>query len=92
MINGASWGSNQQIWVLSSSEQAPSAAAIPAAGRQAGAGFYAGAAEYECICECAYHPELVGMVIHINEHLRLKGEHGCWNDLSVFTQYWSSSK
>lgn len=38
MINGISRGSNEQIWVLGASEQAPSAAAVPEAGRQAGAG------------------------------------------------------
>lgn len=74
MINGASRGSNQQIWVLCTSEQAPSAAAIPEAGRQAGArALRRCSREYERICVCVHHPELLGTVIHINEHLWLTG-------------------
>lgn len=69
MINGASRGSNQQIWVPGTSEQAPSATAMPEAGRQAGAGVLRWCGrEYESVW--VHHPELC-MVIHINEHLCL---------------------
>lgn len=40
-------------------------------GSKLGQGLYVGAVEYECICVSAYHPDLLGAVIHINEHLWL---------------------
>lgn len=56
------------------SEQAPSATAIPEARRQAGAGALRWCSgEYECICVRVYHPELLGRVLHFNEHLCSRG-------------------
>lgn len=56
------------------SEQAPSATAIPEARQQAGAGALCWCSgEYECICVWVYHPELLGRVLHFNEHLCSRG-------------------
>ena len=71
------------------SEQAPSATAIPEARRQAGAGALRWCSgEYECICVWVYHPELLGRVLHFNEASVLTGS-ARWNAFSVFTQFWS---
>lgn len=88
MINGASQGSNQQIWVPGTSEQVPSATAIPEAGRQAGAGALRWEYERICVSECITPSYWVGFCILMS--ICAYGGNSCWNAFSIFTLHWSS--
>lgn len=85
LINSASQGSNQQIWVPSTSEQAPSAAVIPKAQWYAGARHWRWcSSKYECLC-VSISPLSYCVGLYILMYICAYGEHSAV-ETRVFSQ------
>lgn len=85
LINSASQGSNQQSWVPSTSEQAPSAAVIPKAQWYAGARHWRWcSSKYECLC-VSISPLSYCVGLYILMYICAYGEHSAV-ETRVFSQ------